>query len=162
MHVVLIILAVLLGVVGIIGSVVPGLPGPPVSWIGILIMYFLKGTNGAGEPMSLALLLILLGVTILVTVVDYLVPAWFTKFTGGSKHAGRGAIAGLILGLVYPPVGIVLGALLGAFLAELFFAEKDGWDSAKSAVGAFLGFVFGTGLKLIVSGLMLYYTIIFL
>jgi len=102
MHVVLIILAILLGVIGIIGSIVPGIPGPPISWLGILIMYFLKGTNGAGEPMSLTLLLVLLGVTVLVTVIDYIVPAWFTKLTGGSKYASWGAILGLFAGLIFP------------------------------------------------------------
>ena len=156
------IAAIVLALTGLAGAIIPGLPGPPISWAGLLLAYIRHGTNGAGSEMGKWFLLAWLGITVIVVIVDYLVPAWFTKFTGGSKHAGRGAIAGLILGLVYPPVGIVLGALLGAFLAELFFAEKDGWDSAKSAVGAFLGFVFGTGLKLIVSGLMLYYTVIFL
>ena len=40
MSVLVIILAVLAGVVGIIGSVVPALPGPPVSWVGLMILYF--------------------------------------------------------------------------------------------------------------------------
>ena len=40
MNTVFIVLAVILGVVGIIGSIVPGLPGPPISWVGILLMYF--------------------------------------------------------------------------------------------------------------------------
>ena len=75
MNVVMIVLAVLLGVVGIVGSIVPGLPGPPLSWVGLLLMYFFGGTNGAGESMSLVFLLVWLGVTVVVTVVDYLVPA---------------------------------------------------------------------------------------
>ena len=102
MNVVLIVLAVILGVAGIIGSIVPGIPGPPLSWVGILLMYFFGGTNGAGEPMSLTLLLVLLGVTVLVTVMDYIVPAWFTKLTGGSKYASWGAVIGLLAGLVFP------------------------------------------------------------
>ena len=100
--------------------------------------------------------------TVLVTVVDYLVPAWFTKLTGGSKYAGRGAIIGLFAGLLYPPVGMIFGALIGAFVAELFFARKDGVESVKSSVGAFLGFLFGTGIKLVASGLMFYYIIVYL
>ena len=63
MNTVMVVLAVILGVVGIIGSIVPGLPGPPLSWVGILLMYFFGGTNAAGEPMSLTLLFVLLGVT---------------------------------------------------------------------------------------------------
>jgi uncharacterized protein YqgC (DUF456 family) len=162
-HVVLIILAVLLGVVGIIGSVVPGIPGPPISWIGILVMYFLKGTNGAGDPMSLTLLLVLLGVTILVTVIDYIVPAWFTKLTGGSKYASWGAILGLFAGLIFPlPFGMIVTSLLGAFAFEFLFAGKGAGSSVKASLGAFLGFLSGTGIKLIASAVMLYYIIVYI
>ena len=163
MNTVMIILAVILGVVGIIGSVIPGLPGPPLSWVGILLMYFFGGTDGAGEPMSLTLLLVLLGVTVLVTVMDYIVPAWFTKLTGGSKYASWGAIIGLLAGLVFPlPFGMIVTSLLAAFLAELLFAGKDAGSSLTASFGAFLGFLSGTGIKLIASAVMLYYIIVFI
>ena len=158
----LIILAVILGVVGIIGSIVPGLPGPPLSWLGLLLAYFAGGTNAAGDPITMKFLLIWLAVTTIVTVLDYFVPAWFTKLTGGSKHAGRGAIAGLIIGMIVPPVGVIIGSLAGAFLAELIYGQKDAPDSLKSAFGAFLGFLFGPGVKLIAAGLMMYYIIVYI
>ena len=156
------ICAIVLGIAGIIGSVAPALPGPPVSWVGMLLLYIWGGgANGAGEPMSTSFLLVWLGVVILVSVVDYVVPAWFTKVTGGSKWGSWGAIAGLFLGLVYPPVGMILGSLLGAFVAELLFSGRGAAASVKSALGAFLGFLFGTGLKLICSGVMLFYIVIY-
>ena len=95
METVVAILAVLCAVIGIIGSVAPALPGPPLAWIGVLLMYLWGGTNGDGETMSLTILLVMLGVTVLVTVLDYIVPAWFTKTTGGSRYASRGAMLGL-------------------------------------------------------------------
>ena len=163
MSVLVIILAVLAGVVGIIGSVVPALPGPPVSWVGLMILYFWgKGTNGAGEPMSLTFLLVWLGITAAVTIIDYIVPSWFTKVTGGTKAAGRGAMAGMLVGLFVPPVGIILGSITGAFLAEIIFAGSSVWTSMKSALGAFSGFIFGTGMKLIVSGLMLWKIMVYM
>ena len=158
----LIILAVILGVVGIIGSIVPGLPGPPLSWLGLLLAYFAGGTNAAGDPITMKFLLIWLAVTTIVTILDYFVPAWFTKLTGGSKYASHGAIAGLIIGMFVPPVGVILGALAGAFLAELIYGQKDAPESLKSAFGAFLGFLFGTGIKLIAAGLMMYYIIVYI
>ena len=158
----LIILAVILGVVGIIGSIVPGLPGPPLSWLGLLLAYFAGGTNAAGDPITMKFLLIWLAVTTIVTILDYFVPAWFTKLTGGSKYAGHGAIAGLIIGMIVPPVGVIIGSLAGAFLAELIYGQKDAPDSLKSAFGAFLGFLFGTGVKLIAAGLMMYYIIVYI
>ena len=163
MSIVIIILAILAGIIGIAGSILPGLPGPPVSWAGLLILYLWgNGTNGAGDPISTKFLLIWLAITIVVCVVDYVVPAYFTRITGGSKAAGRGAIIGLIVGMFVPPVGIILGTLGGAFLAEYLVARKDGWESSKSAIGALLGFFFGTGIKLIASGLMMYYIIVFI
>jgi uncharacterized protein YqgC (DUF456 family) len=157
------ILAVLAGIIGIAGSILPGLPGPPVSWVGLMLLYFWgNGTDKAGDPMSLTFLLVWLAITIVVCIIDYVVPAYFTRVTGGSKVAGRGAIIGLIAGMFIPPVGIILGTLAGAFLAEFLVSRKSGWQSTKSAVGALLGFIFGTGIKLIASGLMLYYIIVYL
>lgn len=163
MGVIIIILAVLAGIVGIVGSIVPGLPGPPVSWVGLLLLYLRGGgTNAGGEPMSLSFLLVWLAITVAVSIMDYFVPAYFTRLTGGSKLAGRGAIVGLVVGMFIPPVGIILGTLLGAFLAELLLDGKTGRASARSALGALAGFLCGTGLKLIASGLMMYYIIVFM
>ena len=156
------ILAIILGIVGIIGSIAPALPGPPVSWVGMLVLYIWGGgANGAGDPLTTKFLLIWLGIVIVVSILDYIVPAYFTKLTGGSKYGSWGAVIGLFVGLIYPPVGIILGSLLGAFLAELLFANKPAINSLKSALGAFLGFLFGTGLKLICSAVMLFYIIVY-
>ena len=156
------ILAIVLGVVGIVGSVLPGLPGPPLSWVGLLLLFLWGGgTDAADEPMTLTFLLIWLAVTIVITIMDYVVPAYFTKLTGGSKAGGWGAIIGLFAGLVVPPVGMIVGSLIGAFVAELIYAKKDTVTSLKSALGAFLGFLFGTGAKLIAAGLMLFYIFVY-
>lgn len=158
----MIVLAVVLGLLGIFGSVAPGIPGPPLSWLGLLCLYFFGGTNGAGDPMSTTFLFVWLGITTLVCLVDYVVLIWFTKVTGGSKYAGWGAVAGLFIGMLVPPVGIILGAFLGALVAELFFANKTAVDSVKSAFGALLGFMVGTGLKLVASGVMFWYILVYI
>ena len=156
------ILAIILGIVGIIGSVAPALPGPPLSWVGLLVLYIWgSGTNGSEEPMGTTFLLVWLAVVIVVSVLDYIVPAWFTKITGGSKYGSLGAMIGLFAGLIVPPVGMILGSLLGALIGELVFAQMPPAKSLKSALGAFLGFMFGTGLKLICSAVMLFYIVIY-
>lgn len=48
--------------------------------------------------MSTTFLLIWLGVVIVISILDYLVPGYFTKLTGGSKYGSWGAIAGLFIG----------------------------------------------------------------
>ncbi|MBR6347162.1 MAG: DUF456 domain-containing protein [Bacteroidales bacterium] len=162
METVIIIIAIVLGIVGIIGSIVPGIPGPPISWLGLFVLYLWgSGTNGAGDAMSTSFLLWWLLATTVVTVLDYVIPGYFTKVTGGSKYGSTGAIIGMLLGLFIPPVGIFVGALLGAFAGELIFAGRDTSGSIRSALGALAGFLAGTGVKLIVTGIMLYEIIVY-
>ena len=162
METVVIITAFVLGIIGIIGSIVPGIPGPPLSWVGLLLLYaWGSGTNAAGDPMSLTFLMIWLVVVIVITVLDYIVPAYLTKVTGGSKYSSWGAIIGLFVGMFITPIGIILGTIAGAFLAELWFSKKGALHSLKAALGAFLGFLCGTGMKLITCGIIMYYLVVY-
>lgn len=156
METVIIILAILAGVIGIAGSILPGLPGTPFSWIGLLLLYI-----WGPQEMAMSTLLIWGVVVALVTVIDYLVPMWLTKATGGSKYAERGALIGLIAGIILTPVGMIMGSFLGAFIAELQWGKKEAGDALKAAVGSFIGFMLGTGLKTIVSVLILWRIIVF-
>lgn len=152
MEALVIVLALLAGAVGIIGSVVPGIPGPPIGWCGLLILYLWgDGALFGADPISLASVLIWGFVMTAVTILDFVVPSWLTKATGGSKYAGRGALIGLFAGMIFTPIGMMLGAFLGAWIGETCYAKKNGPEALKSAVGAFLGIMLGTGLKLIVT-----------
>ena len=156
METVIIILAILAGVVGIAGSIIPGLPGPPVSWVGLLLL-FIWGP----EEVPIKALAIWGIVMVAVSVIDYLVPMYFTKMTGGSRFAERGALVGLIAGIIFTPIGMILGSFLGAFLSEMYWGGKPAGDALKEAFGSFLGFITGTGLKTIVSVLILWRIFIF-
>ena len=156
METVVIILAILAGVIGIAGSILPGLPGTPFSWIGLLLLYI-----WGPQEMAMSTLIIWGVVVAVVTLVDYLVPMWLTKATGGSKYAERGALIGLVAGIILTPVGMILGSFLGAFIAELHWAKKEAGDALKAAVGSFIGFILGTGIKTIVSVLILWRIIAF-
>ncbi len=152
-------LAVILAIIGILGCIVPAIPGPPLSYIGLGIMYLWH--NQEGNEITGRFMLIWLGITVAVTIIDYIVPVMFTKLTGGSKEAVRWSIAGTIAGMVFfPPFGIILGAFVGAFLGELIVNNKNIGASMLSALGSFLGFIFGTGLKVATCAMMLYYIII--
>lgn len=147
------IIAVIIGLIGIVGCFLPVLPGPPISWGALLLLYFF----GNGE-MSLRFLLIWLGITIFVTILDYVVPAQSTRVTGGSKAAGRGSMIGLLVGLIFfPPWGMLVGAFLGALLAEVLVNRSSIADSVKPALGSFLGFLAGTFFKFVSSALMFWY-----
>ena len=162
METAILILAILAGVIGLAGSILPGLPGTPVSWVGMLLLYIWgAGTNGAGDPMSLTTLIVWGVVVVIVSVIDYVVPMYFTKLTGGSKYAERGAMIGLVAGIILTPVGMILGSFLGAFLAEIYWGKKTGEEALKAAVGSFLGFITGTGIKTIAACLILWQIIVY-
>ena len=152
---VLIILAIILGIIGIIGSIVPGLPGPPISWVGLLLAYLSHRMGGA--DMTPTFIIIWLGVTVLVTVFDYIIPAKFTKLAGGTKAGSTGALIGMIIGIFLTPIGMIACSLLGAFLAELFQSDMTAADALKSALGTFAGFLVGTGIKLLATVTMMIY-----
>ena len=125
------IVAVILGIVGLLGCILPVLPGPPCSLAGMFLL-FLWGSPCAQDDSPCAqdditwrLLIIMLIVTVVVTVLDYVVPGWLTRVTGGTKYASRGATAGMIVGILFfPPWGMILGAFIGALIAELYCADS--------------------------------------
>ena len=157
------VLAVLAGVIGIAGSILPALPGTPVGWVGLLILYIWgHGVNASGDPMTMKTLIIWGVAVLIVSVIDYFVPMYFTKVTGGSRYAERGAMAGLIVGIFLTPVGMILGSFLGAFLSEMYWGKKEAGPALKAAVGSFLGFLFGTGIKTIVAVCIFWQIIVFL
>ncbi len=155
--------AIAAGIIGIAGSILPGLPGTPVSWIGLLILYIWgNGTNAAGEEMTIRTLIIWGIAVAVVSVIDYIVPMYFTKLTGGSKYAERGALIGLIAGIILTPIGMILGSFLGAFLYEWYYTRQGAVQALKAAIGSFLGFITGTGIKTIVAVLIMWRIIVFL
>jgi hypothetical protein len=106
---------------------------------------------------STKFLLFWAGIAIVVTVIDNVIPVYGTKRYGGSKKAIWGSVIGLIIGLfAFPPFGIIVGPFVGAVVGELIDGKETG-NALRSGFGAFMGFLGGTILKLISSGLMSFY-----
>jgi len=133
-------------VVGFVGCFIPVLPGPPIAWIALPLLYL---TSEGFADINTTWFLILTLLTIVVTVVDYLLPMWGTKYSGGTKAGTWGSTIGLILGLFFPPIGIIVGPFLGALIGELM-AGQDQKTALKSGIGAFVGFLLGTVAKMVV------------
>ena len=144
MDIFLMILAFLCILLGIAGSVLPAIPGPPLAYFGILISYW----SGVC-PFSGSFLIWTGVVMIAVTIFDYLLPPYITKKIGGSRYATIGSLVGMIAGIFFTPVGMLLGMLLGAFIGELLFTRQNSDKALKAAIGAFVGFLLGTGIKLL-------------
>lgn len=147
----LLILSIILLLAGIAGSVLPVLPGPPLAFAGIILLHITKYAQ-----FDTTLLVVLGLLTLFVTIADYFIPAWTTGKFGGSRYGTRGAMAGMIAGLFFGPLGLIAGPFIGAYIGELLGGENRQF-ALKSAIGSFIGFLLGTGLKLILSFVMLYY-----
>lgn len=138
MEIILLLLGMILCVVGIMGSFLPVLPGLPISWLGLLLFYFIPGIE-----MDYWFLGITLAVTILLSVLDFVIPAQGTKRFGGSRAGAIGTTIGLVVGLFFP-FGILIGPFLGALIGELIFNKTNSKTALKAAFGSFIGFLAGT------------------
>ena len=148
MDIVLLVLGFLLMLVGILGSFLPVLPGPPLSWVGLLLLYLTQAV-----PDDWWLLGITLFVALVVTVLDYIIPAAGTKKFGGSKAGMWGSILGLLVAIFFPilgPFGIIVWPFVGALVGELS-NKSDNKTALKAAFGSFIGFLTGTFLKFLIA-----------
>ena len=146
MDVILLALGLTCMIIGILGSFLPVLPGPPISWIGILLIYFTEAV-----PINYWILTIGFLVAAITAVLDYVIPAKGTKQFGGSSYGVWGTNIGLIVGIFAPiPFGFIIGPFVGAFIGEMIFNSSDKNRALKAATGSFLGFLASTFMKFVV------------
>lgn len=139
-------------ITGIAGCVLPFIPGPPLNFLGLLLLHLTSGFQFSTEFLILWAI-----ITAIVYGLDLIIPVWGTKKFGGSKRGVWGSIIGLVVGMFFfPPFGLIIGPFAGAVIGELT-AGKESKAALKSGFGSFVGFIAGTVLKLIASGMMTWY-----
>lgn len=146
MDLLLLIIGFCFMVTGIFGSFLPVLPGVSISWLGLVLLYF---TNAV--PANYWVLGITLVVTLVISILDYIIPARGTKKFGGSSYGIWGTNIGLLIGIFTPiPFGFIIGAFAGAFIGELIYDSKDHHRALKAATGSFIGFLASSFLGFVV------------
>ena len=134
MDILLLGVGLLFVILGVFGSFLPVLPGPSLSFIGLLLLYCTDAI-----PVNYWILGISLVITLLLTVLDYIIPARGTKKFGGSSYGIWGTNIGLIVGLLAPiPFGFIIGPFVGAFIGEIIYDNKDHQRALKAATGSFI------------------------
>ena len=149
------ILGLFIALAGLAGCILPVIPGPSLGFLALIILSWAKDW----KPFSWTFLAIMGGLTILVTILDYVVPAIGAKKYGASKPGVWGSVVGMITGLLFfPPWGMIVGAFAGALAGELL-AGREGKRALRIGWGVFVGNMAGIGLKLALCGVMLFFYI---
>ncbi len=133
--------------IGMLGTFLPVLPGLLLSICGLLIFKF-----GTENEMPMMYVWVFALLTILSTVLNYVIPAKTNKKYGGTRYGSIGSFIGTILGLFFIPIplGFLIGMLLGVLVGELVHDISDRKKAFNSMKGAFIGFVYGTGFSFMV------------
>ena len=145
--IILIILGGICLIIGLLGCVIPMIPGPPIAYAGILLLHVTDKVQ-----YSTSQLLVWLLIVVVVQVLDYFTPIVGSKYSGGTKWGSWGCLIGSIIGIVFfSPWGIIIGPFGGAVIGELL-GDRTTKDALKSGIGALVGFLLGTVLKVVVCG----------
>ena len=146
MDALLLVLGLLCMLGGILGSFLPVLPGPGLSWLGLLLLYLTETVKMNYWVLGISLL-----ITIIISVLDYVIPAQGTKRFGGSSYGVWGTNIGLVVGIFAPiPLGFIIGPFVGALVGELIYNSKDHNRAFKAATGSFIGFLASSFMKFVV------------
>jgi len=149
MNILLAVIGAALIAAGLIGAIVPAVPGIPLIFGGIWLIAGVDGYRHLGIWWLLGIALIgAVGLT-----VDLLAGAVGAKRVGASKQAVAGALAGTVIGVFFGLPGLLIGPFAGAMLGELA-AGNTVQRSTAVGVGAWIGLLFGTLIKLVSSIMM--------
>ena len=149
MDIALYVLPALLIIGGMVGAVLPTLPGIPMIFGGI----WLAAAVDHYRHLGMWWLLIIGTLGTVGVIVDFIASALGAKRVGASRLALWGASLGTLIGMFFGVPGLLLGPFVGALLGELVSGNSV-LRSAHVGVGTWLGLLFGTLLKLVISFVM--------
>ncbi len=154
LEIVLIVIGLLFALVGIVGCIIPAIPGPPLNFVSLIILEL-----AVGSVFSLEFFIIWGIITVVVTILDYVLPLFGAKVYKASSYGIWGSVIGMIVGTIFfPPFGMILGLLVGAIAGELI-AGKKSTEALKVGSVTFITSLLMILVKLAASGVMTYYFI---
>lgn len=137
--------------IGLIGSVAPILPWPALSLIWLLLIQRTTRYQFSRDWIIIFAVLVVISM-----IIDYFLPIWWTKKYWGTQAGVTGSTLGMIAGIFFlPPFGMIILPFVGAFLWEYMISNSTGQKALRSARWSFVGFLIGTGYKLILCGWMI-------
>ena len=144
------LLAGLLVIAGLAGTVLPALPGVPLVFAGL----FIGAWIGDFQEVGWVTLGILAALAAVAWAVDFIAGAAGTRYLGASTRAFWGATLGALVGIFFGLPGMLLGPFIGAVVGELSGGSGLA-HSGRAGLGAWLGMVVATAVKLALVFLMI-------
>lgn len=144
------ILAGLIVIAGLAGTVIPALPGVPMVFLGLFIGAWIGHFDSVGW-ITIGVLAVL---AIIAWIIDFLASAAGARYLGASSRAFWGATIGAVIGIFFGIAGMLLGPFIGAVLGELS-GGSNVVQSGRAGVGAWIGMVLATAVKLALAFLMI-------
>ncbi|MEE4216989.1 MAG: DUF456 domain-containing protein [Xanthomonadales bacterium] len=144
------LLAGLMVIAGLAGTVIPAMPGVPLVFAGL----FVGAWIGDFQNVGWVTIGILAALATVAWIVDFVAGAAGARYLGASSRAFWGATLGAIVGIFFGLVGMLLGPFIGAMIGELS-GGNDIVSSGRAGVGAWLGMVVATAVKLALVFLMI-------
>lgn len=150
-----IIIGAILSVAGIAGCIIPALPGPPLNYVALVILKF-----AAPESFSFSFLITWGILTLIVVVLDYVLPIVGAKRYNASRYGIWGSIIGMLIGIIFfPPWGMITGLLIGAIIGELI-AGKENSEALRVGLATFFSSLIMIIVKLVISGILTFFFIL--
>src|SRR3989442_4259357 len=128
--------------IGLIGTALPILPGTTIILAAVIIHRIMLGAEKSVGWKTIVVLILL---TLLSYVFDFLGSYFGAKYFGATKWGAFGAILGALIGLFFGIVGLFVGpvisAVAGEFIAgkQMIDAGRAGWGSLLGNLGAMIG-----------------------
>ncbi len=144
------LLAGLLVIAGLAGTVLPALPGVPLVFAGL----FIGAWIGNFQDVGWVTLGILAALAAVAWAVDFIAGAAGARYLGASTRAFWGATLGALVGIFFGLAGMLLGPFIGAVAGELSGGSGLA-HSGRAGLGAWLGMVVATAVKLALVFLMI-------
>ena len=132
---------IVLFAVGLIGTIAPVLPGTTIILAAAIIHRLMLG---ADKSIGWETIIVLLLLTLLSYVFDFLGSYFGAKYFGATKWGAVGAILGALVGLFLGLIGLFVGPVIGAVVGEVIAgkrmidAGRAGWGSLLGNIGAML------------------------
>ncbi|MGR3178554.1 MAG: DUF456 domain-containing protein [Candidatus Anammoxibacter sp.] len=144
------VISLLIMLTGLVGIIFPVIPSTPLIWVGTFIYVISSGF----EDITWNVLIVFGILTAFTLIADFFANMYGAKRFGASKWGIIGSTVGMIIGTITTGVvGLIVGSFLGAVVFELL-AGRQLKVAFNSGLGAFIGFLGGSLIKLIIGFVM--------